>query len=146
MRCNLLSDQWISFEVGTETYVHSVDKIKEIIPYASPVPVPGSPCFAEGILNVRGNVVTVLSSRLLLDLQEARCPEEGRIMILEVDGEQFGISVDSVGHIIDFQSGQAEWSDQGKTNSMVKGTLYLNDQLYILADFSGYADMFSKIS
>ncbi len=142
----MLSDQWISFEVGTETYVLSVDKIKEIIPYASPVPVPGSPCFAEGILNVRGNVVTVLSSRLLLDLQEARCPEEGRIMIFEADGEQFGISVDSVGHIIDFQSGQADWSDQGKTNSLVKGTFHFNGQLYILADFSGCSDMFSKIS
>lgn len=141
----MLSEQWISFEVGSETYVHSIDKVKEIIPYIAPVPVPGSPCFAEGILKVRGNVVTVLSSRSLLGLDQEGGPEEGRIMILEVGGEQLGLSVDSVGDIITFQSDQAEWGDQAGQYPLIKGTFHLDGQLYILADFSNCFDICSEI-
>lgn len=142
----MLSDQWISFEVGSEIYVHSVDKVKEIIPYTIPVPVPGSPCFAEGILNVRGNVVTVLSSRSLLGLDQEGILEERRIIILEMGGEQFGLSVDSVGDIITFQSDQAEWGDQAEQYPLIKGTFHLDGQVYILVDFSSCFDTCSEIS
>ena len=101
--------------------------------------------FAEGILNVRGNVVTVLSFRSLLNLEKMGCAEKGRIMILEMGGEQFGVSVDSVGDIIEFQSGQVEWNTQGEVSSLVKGTFHLNGQLYILTDFSSCTDIGSDI-
>ena len=140
----MLSDQWISFEVGSETYAHSVDKIKEIIPYVDPVPVPGAPGFAEGILNVRGNVVTILSSRSLFNLEESGTLEDGRIIIFELGDEQLGISVDSVGDIIAFQSDHVEWSDQGGQFQLIKGTFHLDGQLYILTDFSSCADICHK--
>ena len=141
----MIGDQWISFEVGEETYVHPVDEIKEIIPYADPVPVPGSPRVTEGILNVRGSVVAVLSSRVLFGFETGSL-DKGRIIIFEMGKDQFGVSVDSVGDIVNFQSNQVEWSDQGGQFSLVKGTCHLNDQLYILADFSSCSDLYSGIS
>ncbi len=142
----MISDQWISFEVGSETYVHAVDKIKEIIPYADSVPVPGSPGFTKGILNVRGNVVTVLSSRALFDVEGAGHLQEGRIIIFEMCGEQFGVSVDSVGDIITFQPDQVEWCDQGGQSPLIKGTFHLDCRLYILTDFASFADGYGEIS
>jgi len=142
----LPSDRRISFEVGSETYVHSVDKVKEIIPYITPVPVPGSPCFAEGIPNVRENMVTVLLPRSLFGLVQEGFPEEGRIMILKVGGEQLGLRVDSVGDIITFQSDQAERSDQAGQYPLIKGKFHLDGQLYILVDFSSCFDICSDIS
>lgn len=142
----MLSDQWISFEAGLETYVHSVGKAKEIIPYIAPVPVPEPPCFAESILNVRENVVTALSSRSLLGLDQDGSSEEGRIMILEVSGKLFGLSVDSIGDIITFQSDQAEWGGQVGQYPLIKGTFHQCGQLYILADFSICFDSCSEIS
>ena len=142
----MIGDQWISFEVGEETYVHPVDEIQEIIPYADPVPVPGAPSFAQGILNVRGCVVTILSSHALLDTGRSGCLEEGRIIILEVGCEQFGISVDSVGDIITFKSDQVEWADQGEQFPLIKGTYHLDCRLYILTDFESFAGGYGEIS
>ena len=142
----MIGDQWISFEVGEETYVHPVDEIKEIIPYADPVPVPGSPRVTEGILNVRGSVVAVLSSRVLFGFESAGSLDKGRIIIFGMGKDQFGVSVDSVGDIITFKSDQVEWADQGEQFPLIKGTYHLDCRLYILTDFESFAGGYGEIS
>ncbi|MFT6102687.1 MAG: purine-binding chemotaxis protein CheW [Granulosicoccus sp.] len=128
-------EQWISFKVESETYVHSVDSIKEIIPYKLPVPVPGSDRCTEGILNVRGNIVTILSGHLLFGRNKPKAAGERRIIILEMGTDKVGVSVDSVADIICFQLEDVQWIDQ---RGVIKGTRQLDDQLYILTDFSNY--------
>lgn len=132
----MVTDQWISFQVGAETYVHPIDNVKEIIPYDSPVPVPGAPSFTEGILNVRGNVITVLSGRTLFAQQPDPTAEAWRIVILERGTEQIGISVDAVGSIIHFQPDEAEWDTRDSQSELIKGTLQQGKDFYILTDFS----------
>lgn len=134
----MADNQWISFEVGSETYVHPVGVINEIIPYAAPVPVPGSHADIEGILNVRGNVVTVLSGCTLFDEQESDNQEEKRIIIFVLGADQVGVSVDAVRNIIDFNPENADWSEQSTQHPLIKGTVQLNDKLYILTDFTNY--------
>ncbi|WKD49089.1 chemotaxis protein CheW [Microbulbifer spongiae] len=92
--------------MGDETYVYPTDEIKETILYADPVPVPGSPRFTEGILNVRGSMVAALSSRVVIGVESTGFLKEDRIIIFEMGKEQFGVSMDSVGDIITFQSDQ----------------------------------------
>ena len=132
----MADDQWISFKVESETYVHSVDNIKEIIPYRPPVPVPGSACCTEGILNVRGNIVTILSGHALFDRNKPKIAAKRRVIIFELGTDTIGVSVDSVADIINFQLEDVQWIDQRR---LIKGTLQLDDQLYILTDFSNYA-------
>ncbi|MFT5421407.1 MAG: purine-binding chemotaxis protein CheW [Candidatus Endobugula sp.] len=131
-------DQWISFKVEAERYLHSIDKIKEIIPYTPPAPVPGSPRCTEGVLNVRGNVITILSGRSLFNRQKNITHKGKRIIVLDLGADQIGISVDSIGEIITFQSNQAQWTDQSEQNPLIKGTLQLNKQFYILLNFSDH--------
>lgn len=137
------NDQWISFKVKSEIYAHSVDKVKEIIPYTPPTPVPGSPQGIEGILNVRGNVVTILSGHSLFELEEPKAQEQRRIIILELGVDQVGVSVDAVNDIITFKPEDAQWIDQNSVHQLIKGTLHLGDQLCILIDFASY-DSFSN--
>jgi purine-binding chemotaxis protein CheW len=132
----MADDQWISFKVESETYVHSVDNIKEIIPYKLPVPVPGSDCCTEGILNVRGNIVTILSGHILFGRNKPGTTEERRMIILEMGTDIIGVSVDSVVDIISLQLEDVQWIDRG---GLIKGTLQLDGQLYILTDFSNYS-------
>jgi purine-binding chemotaxis protein CheW len=132
----MADDQWISFKVESETYVHSVDNIKEIIPYKLHVPVPGSDCCTEGILNVRGNIVTVLSGHVLFGRNKPKAAGERRIIILEMGTDKVGVSVDSVADIICFQLKDVQWIEQ---RGVIKGTRQLDGQLYILTDFSNYS-------
>lgn len=136
----MVTDQWISFQVGAETYVHPIDNVKEIIPYDPPVPVPGAPSFTEGILNVRGNVITVLSGRMLFAQPKDLTPEDWRIVILERGSEQIGISVDTVGSIIHFEPDDAEWDTMDSQSELIKGTLQQGKDFYILTDFSNIGE------
>jgi purine-binding chemotaxis protein CheW len=132
----MIDDQWLSFKVESETYIHCVDKIKEVIPYTPPFPVPGSPSCTEGILNVRGNVITIFSGRSLFDCREPEDAEGKKIIILELGEDLVGVSVDAVIGIITFETDNVEWSNVDTRNNHIKGTLQLSGQLYILTDLS----------
>lgn len=135
----MINDQWLSFKVASETYVHCVEKIKEIIPYVPPAPVPGSPSCTEGILNVRGNVITIFSGRSLFDSDESGNSDGKKIIIFEFGIDLIGVSVDAVVGIITFETNDVEWSDLESQNPLIKGTFQLNGQVCILTDFSDYA-------
>jgi purine-binding chemotaxis protein CheW len=132
----LPEEQWISFQVESEIYVHPISQIKEIIPYIAPVPVPGSPVGTEGILNVRGDVVAILSGRVLLGQEVPIERHKWRVIILELETGKVGISIDSVGEIISFNASRAQWTSQSEQHQPIKGTILKCDQLYILTDFS----------
>lgn len=51
----------MSFSLGSEIFACNIKKIQEVIPYQEPTPAPGSPIEVEGILNVRGDIVPIIS-------------------------------------------------------------------------------------
>lgn len=53
-------EKGICFRLGNERYVHPISNIKEVLSYQSPAPVPGAREGVEGMIDVRGNMVTVL--------------------------------------------------------------------------------------
>lgn len=131
----MTDNQWISFSVEGEVYAHAIKAIKEIIPYSDPAPVPGAAEHIEGILNVRGTIVSILSARMLFNLNPQTDRINAKIIILEKDNAVVGISVDSVGEIINFAPNEAEWTNTTGEESLIKGTLQQEGQLYILANF-----------
>lgn len=138
MSKQFFGDKWISFRLGTEMYVHPVDSIREIINYQPPVPVPGADKEVEGILNVRGEVITVLSGQALFNL-DYMPPDDGwNIVILDTTVGQIGISVNAVGEILTIQTTQIDANQQTTDCNLVKGTVRQNDKLFILIDLSGY--------
>lgn len=131
--------QWVSFGLAGETYVHLVGQVREVIRYSEPVPVPGSPADVEGILSVRGEVVPVLSGRALVaqtGTEDAVSADSWRIIIFETRGGQFGLSVDSVGDILSFQEDQVSW--QESSSALVRGTVQHQGKLLIVAALSDF--------
>jgi len=131
-------DKWISFRLGTEMYVHPVDSIREIINYESPIPVPGADREVEGILNVRGEVITVLSGQVLLELDDAPPDKEGNIIILDTTAGQIGLSVNAVDEIITLEPRQIDTGQESAASNLIKGTVRHDDGLFILIDLSNY--------
>jgi purine-binding chemotaxis protein CheW len=138
MSKQLSGDKWISFQLGTEMYVHPVDSIREIINYQPPIPVPGADDEVEGILNVRGEVITVFSGQVLLNLDYTPPDDGWNIIILDTTAGQIGISVNAVGEILTVQASQIDANQQNTDCNLIKGTVRQNDKLFILIDLSGY--------
>ena len=63
--------QWVTFKLDNETYGINVMQVQEVLRYTEIAPVPGAPSYVLGIINLRGNVVTVIDTRQRFGLYSA---------------------------------------------------------------------------
>lgn len=131
----LHQDQWICFQVESETYAQRVRQVQEIIDYTPPVPVPGANQSVEGVLNVRGEIVTIVSARTLLGVAQQQ-KDSGQIIIIDTEAGRVGVTVDSVDIITELNPESMSPIDTRQPGSPIWGTIHHHDQLLILADFN----------
>lgn len=95
-----LTNQYVTFQLGTETYGISILKLNEIIAYQSCTNIPHVPSFIKGVLNLRGIVVPVIDLRERFGMQIKDYDQFTVIMILDVSGRIMGLVVDAVSDVI----------------------------------------------
>ncbi len=131
--------QCVTFQLDNETYAIDVMQVREVLRSVDIVPVPGAPSFVLGIINLRGNVVTVLDARMRFGLQTQSQGEESRIIILERGDQEVGILIDSVSEVIEIDMQEVEPAPtvgEEASNRYVEGVVTRNDQLVILVDLN----------
>jgi len=94
----------VIFTLGGNHYAFPGAEIKEILPLMKIAYVPGTPESILGIINVRGDIESVLSGRRVLGLPLCEPTSLSRIVIAESNGTRSGILVDSVEDVSDFPS------------------------------------------
>jgi purine-binding chemotaxis protein CheW len=95
-----LTNQYVTFQLGTETYGISILKLNEIIAYQNCTNIPKVPSFIKGVLNLRGIVVPVIDLRERFGMQIKDYDQFTVIMILDVSGRIMGLVVDAVSDVI----------------------------------------------
>lgn len=98
--------EMLLFELPGATYGVNVAKVREVILPRPPTPVPESNPVVEGVLNLRGKIVPIISLRKYFDLGQCEKPEEQRIIIMEFSNVSVGFFVDAVDKIY-----RISWSD-----------------------------------
>lgn len=88
--------QIVVFSIGEEWYGVEIASVREIIVMQKITPVPRTPDFVQGIINLRGRVIPVLDLRKHFGFEVKPFDEEQRIMVADVGGEIVGVVVDSV--------------------------------------------------
>jgi purine-binding chemotaxis protein CheW len=74
--------RWVTFRLDNELYGINVLQVQEVLRYTEIVPVPGAPEFVLGIINLRGNVVTVIDTRKCFALPVHEPDDATRIVII----------------------------------------------------------------
>jgi purine-binding chemotaxis protein CheW len=92
--------QLVSFNLEKEEYGINVLMVREIIRMLNITRVPNTPHYVEGVINLRGKVIPIISLRKKFDLVEAEYDKRTRIMVMEVVGELMGFIVDEVSEVI----------------------------------------------
>lgn len=129
--------QWVTFRLDSETYGINVMQVQEVLRHTEIAPVPGAPIYVLGIINLRGNVVTVIDTRQRFGLQSAPVTEQTRIVIIEADRQVVGILVDSVAEVVYLRQSEIETAPNVGTDESAKfiqGVCNKNDELLILVD------------
>jgi purine-binding chemotaxis protein CheW len=92
--------QLVSFSLGREEYGINVLMVREIIRMLGITRVPNTPQYVEGVINLRGKVIPIISLRKKFDLTDSDYDKRTRIMVMEVAGELMGFVVDEVSEVI----------------------------------------------
>src|SRR5579862_4605915 len=95
-----------SVRVGKGLFGIPITHILEIVGGGHPQPVPLAPRFVGGLVHYRGDVLTTVSLRQLLDLPAREGPQD--ILVVESSGGCFGLLVDSVGEVLNVSSADYE--------------------------------------
>jgi len=96
--------QLVSFDLGGEKYGVDVLTVREIIRIPSITKMPNAPQYVEGIVNLRGKVIPIVSMRKRFGLVENDNNSHTRIIIIDVAGTLTGFVVDSVSEVIRIDS------------------------------------------
>ena len=100
--------QLVTFRLQGETYGINVMQVQEVLRMTEIAPVPGAPSYVLGIVNLRGNVVTVIDTRNRFGLPPVDTDDATRIVIIETEGHIIGVLVDSVAEVVNLQSSEIE--------------------------------------
>ncbi len=137
--------RWVNFTVDDETYALNVLDVQEVLRDAEITPIPGAPDAIIGIINLRGNVVTVVDARIFFGLEEKAWDENSRIMVIEVSsGEIVGLVVDSVAEVIALPQtvvDQAMMAVADDRARHILGIVPQDEKLIILVDMKSLSDI-----
>jgi purine-binding chemotaxis protein CheW len=131
--------QWVTFRLEGETYGINVMQVQEVLRYTEIAAVPGAPSYVLGIINLRGNVVTVLDTRDRFGLSSAEITEQTRIVIIEAGKYVIGILVDAVAEVVYLRQSEIETAPNvGNEESakFIQGVCHKNNQLLILVELA----------
>jgi len=129
--------QWVTFKLAGETYGVNVMQVQEVLRYTEIAQVPGAPSYVIGIINLRGNVVTVIDTRERFALPPGEITDNSRIVIIEADSHVVGILVDSVAEVVYLRQSEIETAPNvGNEESakFIQGVCHKNDELLILIE------------
>lgn len=131
--------QWVTFQLEEETYGINVMQVREVLRYTEIAPVPGAPDYVLGIINLRGNVVTVIDTRSRFGLVQADATDNSRVIVIEAESQVVGIMVDSVAEVVYLRTSEIDTTPSVGTDESAKfiqGVSNRNGNLLILVDLN----------
>lgn len=96
--------EFATFMIGEEFFGVDILKVRDIIGISDITPVPKSPRFIKGVINLRGNIVPVVDLRVKFKMEERVYDGTTVIIVVEVRGRFIGMIVDSVADVIDIKT------------------------------------------
>ncbi|MGQ9859366.1 MAG: chemotaxis protein CheW [Thermodesulfobacteriota bacterium] len=104
--------KYLTFSLDGEEYGIGILKVREIIGMMPITPVPLSPDFVKGVINLRGKVIPIVDLRRKFGMAEADYTERTCIIVVEIRGASsrvpMGIVVDSVSEVINIKGSDIE--------------------------------------
>ena len=101
------TQQFVTFMAGDEVFAADMSPVKEIIRVPEVVRVPMAPAALEGLANLRGKVLPIISLRRLFGFPEVAHDDSTRALVIDV-GQPLGFVVDRVASVVGVDAGKIE--------------------------------------
>jgi purine-binding chemotaxis protein CheW len=129
----------VGFQVGRETYGVPITSLHEIVRVPEITAVPDAPDYLEGVINLRGKIVSVMDLRKRFGDKQAKLKRQNRILVVEHAGKLAGLIVDSASEVLkiaaeDVEAPPAVFQEGGL--NCVTGLGKVQGRLVILLDMT----------
>jgi purine-binding chemotaxis protein CheW len=130
--------QLVSFKLDNEEYGIEVLKVREIIRMIPITHMPNTPHYVDGIINLRGKIIPVVSMRKKFGLMEQENCSQTRIVVMDISGELMGFVVDSVSEVIRISGSEIQPPPNvvsgGIDQECITGVINQAERLLVLLD------------
>ena len=131
--------QFVTFIIKDEVYGINVMQVQEVLRVTEIAPVPGAPPYVLGIINLRGNVMTVIDTRGRFGLPPAEVDNSSRIIVIESEKQVVGILVDAVAEVVELQESHIDVAPNvgiEESSRYIHGVATRGDSLLILVELN----------
>lgn len=125
--------QVVIFRIKDEQFAVETAKVQSINDHMFITKVPKSPDYIKGLINLRGNVISLLDLNLLLNKYNDD-NERNNIIIIRLQEEEVGITVDEVNEVLDIDEKIIERVEDERKIPYIKGVLNFKDRIVTLID------------
>ena len=139
-----LEQQYLTFRLSDQDYGIPILEVQEIKGWTAVTPIPNSPHFIKGVLNLRGTIVPIIDLRLRFNLERKEYDQFTVIIVVNIAGKLAGLVVDSVSDVVNASNEQhCEAPEfEGQLNrQFIEGLVQFDEKLLILLDISKLADI-----
>ncbi len=135
------TSQFLTFLLGGDVFAINILNIREILEYSQLTPVPMTPNFIAGVLNLRGSVVPIINLALRFDKADAEITKRTSIVIVEITHEEqkleIGVIVDIVNEVIEIPEIEAAPSFGASIRTdFIEGMGKVNDAFTIILNLN----------
>lgn len=130
--------QFVSFEIGTSTFLIPIEKVVEFRTWSEPTPVPHTPDFVRGIINIRGEIVPIYDVAARLGRGATRAEARHVVVIVRSDdARSVGLLVDSVTDIVNARSADMASIPRiegGDATPFMRGVVFVAERILGVTD------------
>ena len=139
----VLGGRYLSFAMCGGEFGIKILKVREIMGFMNVTPVPQTPGYIKGVINLRGKVIPVIDLRLKFGLQQADYTKETCIIVVDMKNVLTGIIVDSVSEVMAVGKEDFElmpYFGSGVDTKYFLGMAKIKDKVKILLDIDKVFD------
>lgn len=132
--------QYIVAKIGHEQYGINIQFVQNIERMLNITRVPKAPYHIKGVINLRGDIIPVMSLRIKFGLEPDEYTNDTRIIIVKLDGNAMGIIVDEVKEVINLTEEDIEkvTKDTNDEKSIyIQGVGKIDQELFTLLNLDG---------
>ena len=140
MEDDVLTEQYLTFIMADEEYGVDILAVQEIRGWESATPVPNSPRYIKGVINLRGTIVPIMDLRQRFGLEIKEYGEETVVVVLKIftstGARTMGIIVDAISDVYDVPIGDAKNRGLGdnQNSNFIKGLVTVKKHMVILLE------------
>lgn len=131
-------NKFISFSLNNNTYCITLKYVKEFLRDAAITPIPCTPDYIEGVITLRGNFVTVINIKKLLNIEYDptynNAESKKNVIIIKTSDFKIGFLVDEIFDMIDISDEIVEHNSHNQLNKFIESEVVLEDNLYTILD------------